>query len=67
MGKWVHFEIPVKQKFIEDWGVVPEGFEFIRVLFEARWDNRTTGVTTAADVSYDDLFFGYGKPPDSPR
>ena len=66
VGEWVHFEIPVKEKFQQDWGVVPAGYEFIRVLFEARWDNKKTGETALADVNYDDLFLGYGKPPDSP-
>ena len=61
--QWVHFEIPVKAKFQETWGVVPADYEFIRVLFEARWDNRPQGAEVDADVTYDDLFFGYGKAP----
>lgn len=66
-GEWVRFEIPVKQKFQELWGTVPADYEFIRILFEARWDNKVAGTTLSADVTFDDLFFGYGKPPDSPR
>ena len=66
-GEWVRFEIPVKQKFQELWGTVPADYEFIRILFEARWDNKAAGTILSADVTYDDLFFGYGKPPDSPR
>jgi hypothetical protein len=61
-GAWVPFTIPVKAKFQEHWGVVPEGYEFIRVLFEARWDNRPPGSKVDAEVFYDDLFFGYGAP-----
>lgn len=62
-NEWVRFEIPVKAKFQEHWGVVPADYEFIRVLFEARWDNRPPGVVVDADVTYDDLFLGYGKAP----
>ena len=62
MGEWVFFDIPVRQKFLEDWGVVPDKFEFVRLLFEARWDGLPEGTPVDAQVTYDDLFFGYGDP-----
>lgn len=65
--EWVRFEIPVKEKFQQLWGTIPADYEFIRILFEARWDNKAAGTAVSADVTYDDLYFGYGKPPDSPR
>ena len=58
LREWVHFDIPVEDHFREQWGVVPEGYEFLRVLFEARWDNRPPGAPVHADVYYDDLHFG---------
>ena len=36
----------------------PEKFEFVRLLFEVRYDGRTSGETPSADVYYDDLHFG---------
>lgn len=59
VGRWVRFEIPVRERFQEIWGVVPDGYEFLRVLFEARWDHRPESAKVDAVVLYDDLFFGY--------
>jgi hypothetical protein len=59
---WVYFERNVRQDFIEQWGVAPEGFSMIRVLFEVRYDNKDQGVTDPmADVYYDDLYLGPAK------
>jgi hypothetical protein len=58
LGQWVRFEIPVKRDFQEHWGVVPESYDFIRVMFEARWDGKPDGSGVSADVYFDDLFFG---------
>ena len=66
-GEWVRFEIPVREKFQQLWGTIPANYEFIRILFEARWDNKQPGTAVSADVTYDDLFLGYGKSPDLPR
>ena len=57
-GKWVPFEIPVRDDFERAWGVVPEGYSRVSVLFEARWDNMPKGSSVAADVYFDDLFVG---------
>jgi len=58
-GAWKHFEIPLDIGFRLNWGRVPSGYESLRVLFEARWDNASAGSEVHADVYYDDLFFGY--------
>ena len=56
---WVYFERNVRQDFIDQWGAVPEGFSYIRVLFEVRYDGKEEGVTDpSADVFYDDLYLG---------
>ena len=60
LGEWTHFEIPLKEDFQRLWGTVPTGYEFLRVLFEARWDNKPEGTSVHADVVYDDLFLGFG-------
>ena len=41
------------------WGDVPQDFAGLRIFFEVRWDDRqiSDGVS-AADVYYDDLYFG---------
>jgi hypothetical protein len=62
LGQWVYFETDLRRDFEELWGTIPEGYEYLRVLFEARWDNRPGNAAVRADVCFDDLFFGYGKP-----
>ncbi|MEM7247764.1 MAG: hypothetical protein AAF533_20675 [Acidobacteriota bacterium] len=62
VGEWVHFDIPLRADFQRLWGVVPTGYEKIRVLFEARWDNKPEGSGCSAVVYYDDLFLGWGEP-----
>jgi hypothetical protein len=58
-GEWVYFETNVRDDFKRLWGQVPEGFEFIRILFEVRFDGKVAGGDAAeADVYYDDLYFG---------
>ena len=59
IGRWTYFEIPLREQFQRQWGLVPEHYDRLRVLFEARWDNRPAGSQVAADVYYDDLFLGY--------
>ena len=65
-GEWVRFEIPVRKRFQELWGVVPEGYSFLRILYEARWDHRPATAGIEAAVVFDDLFFGHGRPHDAP-
>jgi hypothetical protein len=58
-GSWLGFETNVMDDFEEQWGVVPAGFEKIRVLFEVRFDEKVaTDGTSQADVFYDDLYLG---------
>jgi hypothetical protein len=57
-GEWLPFTLNVRQDFIDQWGEAPEGFEFIRLLFEVRYDERTSGQNPTADVYYDDLHVG---------
>jgi hypothetical protein len=59
VGRWVRFERNLRQDFLEQWGAVPEGFQFLRILFEVRWDERQpSDPPSAADVYYDDLYVG---------
>ncbi|MEX1254983.1 MAG: hypothetical protein WEE64_11655 [Dehalococcoidia bacterium] len=58
-GEWVRFERNIREDFEQLWGSVPEGHDFIRILFEARWDERAPDApASAADVYYDDLYAG---------
>jgi len=59
LGRWTYFEIPLREEFLRQWGAVPAGYEKLRVLFEARWDNRPPGSRVEADAYFDDLFLGY--------
>ena len=63
-GTWVYFERNIRQDFLDLWGIVPEGYESIRVFFEVRWDDRSPddGPSTG-DVYYDDLYLGPATPP----
>jgi len=59
LGRWTWFEVPLREEFERQWGAVPSGYDKLRVLFEARWDNRPAGSRIEADVTFDDLFLGY--------
>jgi len=54
-----YFEIPLREEFERQWGGVPTGYDRLRLLFEARWDNRPAGSRIEADAYFDDLFVGY--------
>ncbi len=59
LDQWVPFSVNVKEDFERFWGAVPEGYETIRILFEVRYDSKAIGEgPLAADVFYDDLYFG---------
>ncbi|OGR99857.1 MAG: hypothetical protein A2V88_10805 [Elusimicrobia bacterium RBG_16_66_12] len=58
IGEWVPFKVNVKQDFIDLWGVVPENYERVRLLYEVRYDDKLPGAPAEADVFYDDLHFG---------
>ena len=60
LGEWVRFERKVSEDFKSLWGWVPSGYEKIRVLFEARYDQKGADASRIlAEVYYDDLFFGW--------
>jgi hypothetical protein len=63
-GRWSRFEIHLLRDFERAWGKVPSDYEFLRLLFEARWDNKPVGSRIHADVYYDDLFVGYADDPE---
>jgi hypothetical protein len=66
-GEWVHFERNIRQDFCDLWGSVPVGYSSIRVLFETRWDDRAgSDGPAAADVYYDDLYWGPAAGADPP-
>ena len=55
-GEWQHFELPVRADFERLWRAVPTRFDKLRLMFEARWDNRREGSSVDADVYFDDLY-----------
>lgn len=55
LGQWVRFERDLHSDFLQQWGHVPESFEKIRVLFEARYDDKEPGIELSADVYFDAL------------
>lgn len=59
IGEWTKFSSNIREDFQEMWNAVPEDFEFVRVLFEVRWDHKQAGSgAPRADVYYDDLYIG---------
>lgn len=59
VDEWIPFERNVAEDFENLWGAVPQGFEYIRVLFEVRYDDKAVGEgPLGADVYYDDLYLG---------
>lgn len=65
--RWVRFELPLRADFQELWGHVPSEYSSLRVLFEARWDDKPEGAGVRADVWYDDLSLEPAAAPDSVR
>lgn len=58
-GEWVKFSAPIRDDFKRLWNAVPEDFEYLRLLFEVRWDSKVAGDgAPTADVYYDDLYIG---------
>jgi hypothetical protein len=58
-GRWVRFERNLRQDFLDLWGVIPENYDWIRFLYEVRWDERQESDPPGlADVYYDDLYAG---------
>lgn len=59
-GEWVRFDLDPRADFKAQWGVDPSDFEYVRVLYEVRYDGRNAkGSDPAyAEVHWDDLYFG---------
>lgn len=59
-GEWVRFDLNPRADFLREWGVDPSDFEYIRVLYEVRYDGRKPGSEPHAKalVHWDDLYFG---------
>lgn len=59
LGEWVYFSYPVARAFERQWGVVPQTWESLEVLFEVRYDGKTPEQSpTGAQVYFDDLYLG---------
>ena len=59
LGKWVQFKRDIAEDFRKQWGAVPKEFSSIRVLFEARYEQKKPEEPeVVADVYYDDLYIG---------
>lgn len=59
-GEWKRFDFNPRQDFMEQWGVDPSDFEYVRVLYEVRYDGRQASLEPPAYavVHWDDLYFG---------
>lgn len=59
-GEWFHFDLNPRQDFQRLWGVDPSDFQYIRVLYEVRYDGRDDKFETdaKAKVYWDGLHFG---------
>jgi hypothetical protein len=59
-GEWIRFERDLHADFRKHYGVVPEDFSSIRLLFEVRFDGRDPAKDAEANarVWYDDLYLG---------
>lgn len=58
LGRWVRFERDLHSDFLQHWEHIPESFDRIRVLFEARYDGKEPNTELSADVYYDALSLG---------
>ena len=65
-GTWIEFSLDVQEDFQRLWGQVPPDGTGIRIMFEARYDDKPAAGTIAADVYYDDLFVGIPTEADRP-
>lgn len=62
-GSWVKFSMNPLKDFKENWGYIPSSGHTVRLLFEARFDNRKKDdPNSEAYVYYDDLYFGQSSP-----
>jgi hypothetical protein len=57
-GRWIYFGYSLRHAFASRMGHLPEKWDSIDISFEARYDGKTAGAATSADVYYDDLYAG---------
>lgn len=59
-GEWRRFDLNPRADFQKFWGVDPSDFEYLRVLYEVRYDGRQANLEPPAHavVHWDDLYFG---------
>lgn len=59
-GEWKRFDLNPREDFKAHWGVDPSDYEYIRVLYEVRYDGRQAATEPPAHavVHWDDLYFG---------
>ncbi len=61
-GKWVRFELPIREDFSKLWGKVPDNYEKLNFFYEARFERYPKGAEhIRADVYFDDLYIGEGR------
>jgi len=60
VGEWKRFHLNPYKDFNEQWGVDPSDFEYIRILYEVRYDGRDAAAEPPAYavVHWDNLYFG---------
>ncbi len=58
-SEWVYFERALHPDFQTLWGHIPKTFTKLRLLFEARYDEKQSGKPDVfADIYYDSLYLG---------
>jgi hypothetical protein len=69
-GSWIPFSRDLRKDWLEQWGALPRRFEFLRILFEVRYDDDDSlAPGPMGDVYFDDLYLGpapSGSDPPSP-
>jgi hypothetical protein len=59
VGSWISFARSLRKDWLEQWGSLPHHFEFLRILFEVRYDEAPDlPAGPLGDVSFDDLYLG---------
>lgn len=60
-GRWVRFELPIREDFSRLWGKIPDNYEKLNFFYEARFERYPKGSEhIRADVYFDDLYVGDG-------
>ena len=59
LNTWTHFSVNPRKDYQENWHYTPGKGSELRILFEARFDQRRPGQAPArADVYFDNLYMG---------